>query len=91
MTEDHSLDEFVGDQTTDAGDESDAPSEGCTDTPDEERGVDTDDLVDPSTAAPATATSAWTADGDDCERCGVTATRRWNDDGDLVCPACKEW
>ena len=60
----------------------------------------TDDASDPAGDAsdpasdgvdPATTTSAWAGTGDECERCGGTATRRWNDDGELVCAECKEW
>ena len=36
-------------------------------------------------------TFAWSADAAACAHCGETATRRWRDDGDLVCPSCKTW
>jgi hypothetical protein len=36
-------------------------------------------------------TFVWSADGAACAHCGAAATRRWRDDGDLVCPSCKTW
>ncbi len=103
MGEDHSLDEFVGagseksdgadvaggDGTdgdeTDLGDDPAAPATDAVDP--------ASDAVDPASDAvdPATATSAWAGDGGECERCDGTAARRWNDDGEFVCPDCKEW
>ncbi|MFW6317145.1 MAG: DUF7573 domain-containing protein [Halorubrum sp.] len=40
---------------------------------------------------PAVPTATWTTDGSLCDRCGERVSRRWFDDGDLVCGACKEW
>jgi len=39
----------------------------------------------------ATTTYAWSADGAACGACGEVVQRRWQQDGSLVCPACKEW
>lgn len=37
------------------------------------------------------ATMVWTADGTACESCSDVVRRRWRDDDQLVCTACKEW
>jgi hypothetical protein len=47
--------------------------------------------VDPDGVDPATTTYAWSEDGVACETCGTVVARRWDDDGQLVCPDCKEW
>jgi len=39
----------------------------------------------------ATTTYAWSEDGAACDSCGEIGKRRWQQDGALVCPACKEW
>ncbi|MCG1001941.1 MULTISPECIES: hypothetical protein [Halobacterium] len=39
-------------------------------------------------AAPVT--SSW-GDASVCESCGEAAGRRWLDDGERVCTACKRW
>ncbi|WP_050033641.1 DUF7573 domain-containing protein [Halorubrum halophilum] len=75
MPEDRSLDEFEG--SDDDASESDPADADPTDT-----------LDDP---IPATSTATWTTGGADCERCGERVERRWLDDGDRVCPACKSW
>ena len=41
--------------------------------------------------APIESTYAWSPDGGACERCGADAASRWRHDGELVCPACKDW
>ena len=44
-----------------------------------------------TTVDPAVATAAVSPDGAPCESCGEAVPRRWHDDGEYVCPACKEW
>lgn len=51
----------------------------------EEEESDSDDTTD---AAPVT--SSW-SDASVCEACGEDAGRRWLDDGERVCAACKRW
>lgn len=46
------------------------------------------DSVDATDAAPVT--SSW-SDASVCEACGEAAGRRWLDDGERVCAACKRW
>jgi hypothetical protein len=36
-------------------------------------------------------TSRWRPDGAACPVCGDPTTRFWHDDGQFVCPDCKEW
>jgi len=84
MPEDRSLDEFSGSE--DGSGDADAPaSRSGPDRPDSE--------PDPDATAgdPTPATATWTAGGAECERCGDRVERRWLDDGDRVCPACKSW
>jgi hypothetical protein len=38
-----------------------------------------------------TTTYAVTGDDRSCDRCGAKITRRWRDDGALVCVDCKDW
>jgi len=40
---------------------------------------------------PARTTYAYTPEGRPCEECGAAVQRRWEQDGTLVCEACKEW
>lgn len=40
---------------------------------------------------PATSTYVRTPAGGECADCGATVERRWNGDGGLVCPDCKDW
>ncbi len=44
-----------------------------------------------SGVTPAVSTFEWTPDGAACARCGETAARRWRNDEELVCSACKTW
>ena len=94
MDRDRSLDEFLS--------QSDASPEGETDnaTPDGETGesqgseardVEEEDQPLTLTVHPARSTMAWTADGVTCNSCGEVVQRRWRDDNQLVCSACKEW
>ena len=84
MAEDRSLDEFATDP--EAGGEQD-DREGTVDG-DDEAGAASAEATD---ADPAVPTAAWTTGGAACDRCGERTARRWIDDGDLVCAACKEW
>ena len=82
MSEDRPLTEFT-DAERDSGDsESDSSGDDAT----------TGDNGKPTTKAdPATATYRWQPDGAACARCGATTERQWLDDGEFVCPDCKEW
>ena len=44
-----------------------------------------------SAVEPATTTYAFTPGEGVCAVCETPAERRWQQDGDLVCPACKDW
>lgn len=80
--DDASLDEFL--DSADSGDE--AGDDTTDEVPDA-----TAESVDP-TANPATATYAWSASAMTCDACGADTDRCWHDeDGQLVCPDCKEW
>jgi hypothetical protein len=102
MPEDRSLDEFAGagSEETENGQTAGEESE---DAGENDRAVDTEsengqaadanghaDRFDPADD-PATSTAAWTAAGAGCQQCGAQVSRRWRDDGDLVCAECKEW
>ena len=47
--------------------------------------------TDADSADWATTTYAWSEEGAACAACGEVVPRRWQQDGTLVCPACKEW
>ena len=94
MPEDRSLDEFAGEGSGDA--EKPAADEEFNESEDgratgEDGHDDAERLDDDPTDGTATSTSAWTAAGAGCQRCGARVSRRWRDDGDLVCAECKEW
>ena len=76
MSDDRSLDEFA-DVDQSVADRSADDSKG--------------EPADDSKADPASATATWTTDGADCDRCGTSVQRRWDDDGAFVCAACKTW
>jgi hypothetical protein len=50
-----------------------------------------DGRVPPATVEPATVTASWSPDGAACDDCGSVVPYRWEGDGGLVCPDCKEW
>ncbi|MFT4946557.1 MAG: formylmethanofuran dehydrogenase subunit E [Natronomonas sp.] len=77
---DRSLDEFVPDA------ESDGES-NATGGPESTESV----VQESTTVDPAAATATVSPGGTACDACGETATRRWHDDGQYVCRACKEW
>jgi hypothetical protein len=88
------------DEAVDDGDEGAANPDGGADDEDDavDDGEPTDDADEAGTADaeaidadPAVPTATWTTDGAACDRCGDRVARRWIDDGDLVCAACKDW
>ncbi|EMA09231.1 hypothetical protein SAMN05443574_102240 [Haloarcula vallismortis] len=89
MAEDASLEDFL-----DAGDESEDEREGDTPAGDDTTEMESDapdseastDAVDP-----AVTTYAWSSEGAACAECGEVVERRWTQDGQLVCGACKAW
>ena len=90
--EDRSLDDFAdaegdAESTAAAGDESN-DSDGSP-----ERSSDGDESAEsaPDDVEPAAATSRVDPDGVACPDCGETVERRWRDDDEFVCTACKEW
>jgi len=72
-----------------SGPESGSATDGDTDEEEEAAGGDVQ--ADEGTVEPAVSTLAWTPGGAACADCGEFSERRWRDDGDLVCPACKPW
>jgi len=102
MGEDASLDDFLGgsDETPDDGaaDEERA-KEGdeelvTADQIDAEPAAETeaDETVETTdTVEPAATTYAWDGTGTACAACGEAVERRWQQDGGLVCGACKDW
>ncbi|MBV0924164.1 hypothetical protein KTS45_08085 [Halomicroarcula limicola] len=91
MSEDTSLDQFLGDGDDDAeageseavtNAESEARTDGADGTAEAESGEE---------VAAATTTYAWSGEGAACGACGETVERRWQQDGSLVCSDCKEW
>lgn len=77
MTEDRSIDDFLGGESD--GDEG-------SDGENESDGAKTAETVDP-----AVGTYRWDPEGVACAACGETVNRLWLDDGEQVCEACKEW
>lgn len=79
MTEDRSLDDFVGGSSDASG----------------ESGDDADEASDPDAPEPAVATYRWDPDGVECAACGESVERLWTADADgertFVCESCKEW
>ncbi|WP_254279824.1 DUF7573 domain-containing protein [Haloarcula marina] len=100
MDEDASLDRFLGEEGDDPEREGRADgAESATgaatgEQPADETSTDEKPTGDTETAdgiVPATTTYAWSPDGAACGACGTAVERRWRQDGDLVCPDCKEW
>jgi len=86
--EDRSLDDFVQDtnESTDQAVESTpsvSPEEDSTDQPSD---PPTDVAVEP-----ATVTSRWSPEDEECKACGQSVARLWNDDVIFVCLSCKDW
>ncbi|MFP8952783.1 hypothetical protein ACLI4Z_07410 [Natrialbaceae archaeon A-arb3/5] len=76
---------------------SEAGTDGETDEKTDPRS-DAGDTTEPDEAAPdstesefdsSLSTYAWGEYA--CRRCGEDADRVWRDDGEFVCPDCKEW
>lgn len=99
MTEDASIDEFVGRDTADATDDA---TDGTADdgAVDDDRiddgaqsGAGTESTLDErvASASPAVSTSRFEPDGVACAACGDVVERLWVADGDDVCEACKPW
>ena len=95
MPEDRSLDDFAS-----AGSDEEDPAAGSgsaeidsteTESTDVEPAETDSADPDPTDVEPAESTSTWSADGADCDRCGTTVSRRWHDDGELVCADCADW
>jgi hypothetical protein len=100
MAEDASLDDFLdGSDSEDEGDGSSAAEDEAeelesepTDSGSPTDGVDPDSSeASTGTAEPAVTTYAWSPSGAACAECGEVVERRWTQDGDLVCGACKSW
>ena len=89
MAEETSLEDFL-----DAGDESEDKEEsgasaGDDTTEPESEAPDSEATTD--AVEPAVTTYAWSPDGAACAECGEVVERRWTQDGNLVCGACKSW
>jgi hypothetical protein len=79
----------VDDPTEDAGDTGD-PDADTGDT--EALSEDADDTERHGAVEPTgPPTTQWAADGATCAVCDERVTRRWRDDGRLVCAGCKNW
>ena len=91
MSEDASLDDFLGDESSEqsgTGDETDpsAPDDSV------ESGAAAADEPEPATdIEPATTTYAWSGEGAACDECNEPARQRWQQAGALVCIECKDW
>lgn len=75
MGEEYSLDDFLS--ADEDGDAGEAP--------------DRETSTPPGEADPATATSRHVPDGKPCAACGTVVSRLWIQEGEAVCPDCKEW
>ncbi|MFC6824039.1 DUF7573 domain-containing protein [Halopelagius fulvigenes] len=95
MTEDRSLEDFVG-GSDDEGDDA-AESADASESVDESEPADAPDDEDDAGDAPgpAVATYRWDPDGVECAACGESVERVWTADADgsetFVCESCKEW
>ena len=82
VTRDATLDAFGTSQETDADADADKPNE-----PNE-----MDETGETDAGAHEVAVTAdWTPAGARCAACGATVERRWQHQGRLVCPDCKDW
>ncbi|WP_424001283.1 DUF7573 domain-containing protein [Haloarcula salina] len=104
MGEDASLDDFLdaGEESEggesaagDDGDEAEADAasepEAGPDESDGEGDASASESTDRGTVEPAVTTYAWSPEGAACADCGEVVERRWEQDGQLVCGACKSW
>lgn len=87
MAEDASLDDFLS-ETDEGTDQSASDDETVSD---DEAAADEPDAAAAETPARATTTYAWDGAGGTCGSCGEVVERRWQQDGALVCSACKDW
>jgi hypothetical protein len=80
------------DETADEG-PSQTPSETADETADGEDAAAGDGAVatESDGVPPAESTFAWSSEPVACAACGEAVQRRWRDDGELVCRACKSW
>lgn len=80
MEEDATLEEFLGSDhdRTNPGEETEIPTEPADD-------------AETASIRPAETTFASSRVGGTCDVCGSSVQRRWQQDGQLVCPSCKEW
>ncbi|KAA9399632.1 hypothetical protein Har1130_00840 [Haloarcula sp. CBA1130] len=88
MGEDASLEDFVGSS------ESKDESESETSTGDDTAGTESqtpDSDASADTVEPAVTTYSWSPEGAACAECDEVVERRWMQDGQLVCGACKSW
>ncbi|WP_313692874.1 DUF7573 domain-containing protein [Halorarum halobium] len=70
---------------TEPDSESTEPEPEPTEPAGDERGRDSHDVD------PAEPTYDWSPDGGECAGCGGQVSTRWRQDGEYVCPDCKEW
>ena len=99
MSRDRSLDEFLGGERRDSVDESaeadvtDDLADATETEPEAEPSPGSEPAADgdEATVTPAVSTYAFSPDGAPCGACGTVVEKRWRDDGDLVCPDCKQW
>lgn len=94
--DDASLDDFMPDSdesdAEDATPSSETTAEPEPDSPSETAAEEGDSpAVTTADVEPAVSTYAWSSDETACEACGERVERRWRDDGELVCSACKDW
>jgi hypothetical protein len=91
MGRDRSLDEFLSPSQSDTTPDSSSGSATPDQETDESRNNETESDVATLTVHPAHSTMVWTADDAACDACDSVVQRRWRDDEQLVCSACKEW
>ena len=107
MSEDASLDDFLGGESSEQSEAADADtSTGDTEAADADTSADDTEAADADTSTgdteptdettspdvePATTTYAWSGEGAACGACGETVEQRWQQDGGLVCIDCKDW
>jgi hypothetical protein len=87
MAEDASLNDFLsdGDAETDG-----SASDGETLPEDDTTAAEPESAATEGTTR-ATTTYAWDGDGAACASCGEVVERRWQQNGALICSACKDW
>jgi hypothetical protein len=91
MDRDRSLDEFLSPSQSDTTSDSSSGGAMTDQETGESRDNETESDVATLTVHPARSTMAWTAEDAACDACDSVVQRRWRDDEQLVCSACKEW